>query len=441
MSIRRYLILILLSLITLVSFAAAIKGYRSSMQKASAVFDEQLMSISHTLTTLQPHKQTQPTPAKNNLAFQIWQNTALQIRSENSPNTAIGGFIPGFAEHNFAGQRWRTYSQEFKPSQRWIIVAQPLSRRFELAEEVILAAVTPLIISIPLLALVIFWIISHGLRPLTTLSIALRAKKADDLQPITLHNVPSELAPVLDTLNQLFERLDGAFSREKRFASDAAHELRTPLSVLKINAHNLALELASKQHHSANMAYLNQGVERMSHVVDQILILHRTNPEQYQASFTELDLSALCRTVISSIYPQIASKQQEIELVGQVETLQGDEFALSILLQNLLSNASKYSPEQSHIRLSLSQDPRQTTIVVEDSGPGIAESEYSRVFERFYRIGGDQHNSNVIGCGLGLAITRHIADLHQASVSLEKSKALGGLSVTVQFSHRIMADA
>ena len=441
MSIRRYLILILLSLITLVSFAAAIKGYRSSMQKASAVFDEQLISISHTLSTLQPQKQAQPTPANSNLAFQIWHNATLQLRSDNSPSWAIADFTKGFSEQNFAGQRWRTYTQELKPQQRWIIVAQPLNRRFELAEDVILAAVTPLIISIPILALVIFWIISRGLKPLTTLSIALRAKKADDLQPIMMHNVPSELTPVLHTLNQLFERLDAAFSRERRFASDAAHELRTPLSVLKINSHNLALELASKQHKSENMTYLNQGVERMSHVVDQILILHRTNPEQYQARFTELDLNALCRTVISSIYPQIASKQQEIELVGQVEALQGDEFALSILLQNLLSNASKYSPEKSDIRLSLSQDPRQTTMVIEDSGPGMAESEYSRVFERFYRIGGDQHNSNVIGCGLGLAITRHIAELHQASVSLAKSKALGGLSVTVQFAHTGLANA
>lgn len=440
MSIRRYLILILLSLITLVSFAAAIKGYHSSMDKASAVFDEQLISISHTLSTLQPHKQTQPTPANSNLAFQIWQKAALQLRSENSPSTAIGDFTRGFAEHNFAGQRWRTYSREFKPQQRWIIVAQPLSRRFELAEDVILSAVTPLIISIPLLALVIFWIISRGLNPLTELSTALRAKKADDLQPISMHNVPSELAPVLDTLNQLFERLDAVFSREKRFASDAAHELRTPLSVLKINAHNLLLELSSRQHSSANMTYLNQGVERMSHVVDQILILNRTNPEQYQARFTKLDLSALCRTVISSIYPQIESKQQEIELVGQVDALQGDEFALSILLQNLLSNASKYSPERSHIRLSLSQNPQQTTIVIEDSGPGIDESEYSRVFERFYRIGGDQHNSKVMGCGLGLAITKHIAELHQASLILAKSQALGGLSVTVQFANKALPD-
>jgi two-component system sensor histidine kinase QseC len=441
MSIRRYLILILLSLITLVSFAAAIKGYQSSMDKASAVFDEQLISISHTLSTLQAQQQTQPTPANDNLAFQIWQNKALQLRSENSPSTTIGDFTMGFAEHNFAGQRWRTYSQEFKPQQRWIIVAQPLSRRFELAEDVILSAVTPLIISIPFLALVIFWIISRGLHPLNELSTALRAKKADDLQPITMRKVPSELAPVLNTLNQLFERLEKAFSREKRFASDAAHELRTPLSVLKINAHNLALELTSKQHDSANMTYLNQGVERMSHVVDQILTLNRTNPEQYQATFTQLDLSALCRTVISSIYPQIASKQQEIELVGEVDVLPGDEFALSILLQNLLSNASKYSPEKSHIRLSLSQDLQQTTIMVEDSGPGIAESEYNRVFERFYRIGGDQHNSTVIGCGLGLAITKHIAELHQASLILAKSKALAGLSVTVQFANKALPDA
>ncbi|MFT4939609.1 MAG: two-component system sensor histidine kinase QseC [Paraglaciecola sp.] len=433
MSIRRYLIFILLSVITLVTFAAALQGYRSSMNKATAVFDDELLSIAFILSTLEPKAPLNQLPQDANLAFQIWQHNEVILRTDNSPSVPIADFIEGFSERNFAGQRWQTYSSFFTPQQKWVMVAQPLSRRFELAEQVILAAVTPLIISIPLLALMIFWVVSRGLHPLTELSAALRAKKTDDFRPIVVSQSPNELVPVLDTLNQLFERLDAAFSREKRFASDAAHELRTPLSVLKINAHNLALEMSSLQLDSLNMTYLNQGVERMSHVVDQILLLNRTNPEQYSSSFTRLDITQLCQTVIASLYPQIEAKKQEIELLGKANSILGDEFSLQILLQNLISNASKYTPEKGHIRVVLSNENGGPSFCVDDSGPGIAESEYSRVFERFYRIGGDQHNSNVIGCGLGLAISKHIAELHSTSLKLAKSRDLGGLSVKVQF--------
>jgi two-component system sensor histidine kinase QseC len=310
-----------------------------------------------------------------------------------------------------------------------VLVAQPLNRRFELAEKMILAAVTPLILCIPLLAIIIFLLVSTGLRPLRLLSDNLRVKKADDLSPITQQNQQNELSPVLETLNQLFERLNAAFSREKRFASDAAHELRTPLSVLKIDAHNLKLELSNNSTSNANMQYLQEGIDRLSHVVEQILLLNRTNPEQYQGQFKQIHTASLCQNVIASLFPQIEAKKQEIELIGQGANIQGDEFSLGILLQNVISNASKYSPEESFMRVVLKTVNNQVIIQIEDSGPGIDKSEYQRVFERFYRIGGDRHNSNSPGCGLGLAISKHIAELHNASLQLSRSEQLSGLSV------------
>jgi two-component system, OmpR family, sensor histidine kinase QseC len=276
-------------------------------------------------------------------------------------------------------------------------------------------------------------VVSRGLSPLRYLSNALSDKKVDDLVAIRMPAVPKELTSVISTLNLLLLRLESAFVREKRFASDAAHELRTPLSVLKINAHNLALELSAKQQASINMLNLTQGVERMSHVVDQILLLNRTEPQQYSASFTSLDLAQLCRDGITSLYPQIDDKHQEIEFIGQSHAIIGDQFALEILIQNLISNACKYSPQKGRIRVSLTKRSDNISLLVEDSGPGIAEEEYNKVFERFYRVGGDRHNSNVIGCGLGLAIVKHIADLHLANIELSKSASLGGLTVKVVF--------
>jgi two-component system sensor histidine kinase QseC len=177
------------------------------------------------------------------------------------------------------------------------------------------------------------------------------------------------------------------------------------------------------------MQYLQEGIERMSHVVEQILLLNRTNPEQYQGQFKQIHTALLCQNVIASLFPQIEAKKQDIELIGQGANIQGDEFSLGILLQNLISNASKYSPEETLIRVVLKTVNKQVIIQVEDSGPGIDKSEYHRVFERFYRIGGDRHTSNTPGCGLGLAISKHIADLHNASLQLSRSEQLSGLSV------------
>lgn len=419
-----------MSVITLITFAAAIQGYRSSMTKATSVFDNELRSLTYVLVNINDLTFQSLVPQTDTaFVYQIWQHHKLVVSSEPKLTAAISDFKNEFAEHNFLAQRWRTYGYFFASEDKWVLVAQPLNRRFELAEQMILAAVTPLILCIPLLAVIIFLLVSSGLRPLRLLSENLRTKKTDDLSPITQKNPQNELSPVLETLNQLFDRLNAAFSREKRFASDAAHELRTPLSVLKINAHNLALELSNDNKSNANMLFLQQGIERMSHVVEQILLLNRTNPEQYQGQFESVNTASLCQTVIASLFPQIESKNQEIELVGQGAIIQGDEFSLGILLQNLISNASKYSPERTLIRVSMKTSNNQIIIQVEDSGPGIEESEYQRVFERFYRIGGDRHASNTPGCGLGLAISKHIAELHNANLKLSRSEQLTGLSV------------
>ena len=433
MSIRRYLTLILISVITLVTFASAIQGYRSSMLKASTVFDDELYSLAMVLSATvakTPHNVDFTDAA---FIYQLWQGKDLLSSSNSRLTTPIAELTEGFGENNFLTQRWRTYSHWLDAEQSWLIVAQPLNRRFELAESVILAAVTPLILSIAVLAALTFWIISVGLKPLNLLSEALRSKKADDLRPLATLPQAAELVPVVNTLNQLFERLEAAFAREKRFAADAAHELRTPLSVLKINAHNLALELKDDAQAQHNMQFLQQGIERMSHVVEQILLLNRTNPEQYRGNFINLSLTQLCQSVISSVYPQIEQKHQDIELLGSTDNVTGDEFALGILLQNLITNASKYTPAHGAIRVTLSKHNGRPVVRIEDSGPGIKDDEYERVFERFYRVGGDRHTSNVAGCGLGLAIARHIAQLHHAQLKLSPSVDLGGLAVDVIF--------
>jgi two-component system sensor histidine kinase QseC len=446
---RRYLVMILLSVITLVTFFAAIDGYKASMQKASDLFDAELASLAETLIVITPQQTLTQVNSEADIAFQLFEADKLLLRTSNAPTTTMvrqvnGGWASGFGESNFLGQRWRTFIKTIDYNHKVVIVAQPLQRRFELAEEVILSAVTPIIVVIPLLMLLISFTIRQGLKPLTHLTEELMSKKANDLSLLQTTTQTKELMPVITTLNQLFERLSGAFERERHFASDAAHELRTPLSVLKINVHNLQNELhdtdspfSDKQ--LPQLQQLEHSVDRMAHVVDQILNLNRTNPQQITYSAEPVDLTAQLQQTISDLYPQIAQREQHISLQSEGATIKGNEFALGILCQNLIGNASKYTPDDGQISVFTEVVDEYLTLIVEDSGPGIEPQEYQRVFDRFYRVGGDRHHSSVIGCGLGLAIVKHIVELHEAVITLSPSASLGGLKVSVSFANTLQS--
>jgi len=449
MSIRRYLVLILLSIITLVTFLAAIQGYKASMEQANNLFDEQLQIVGKTLITTSatynkitldnPHYET-TVVSSNNIAYQLLRNETLLLRTNNAPQLILTELSSGFTELNFLGQRWRVFIESSSVEKEQmgnirVIVAQPIKQRFSLAEQVILSAVTPIILVIPLIALLISMAIRHALKPLTVLRRELAEKKINDLSKLSSVTSSTELQPVIQTLNLLFERLSSAFSRERYFASDAAHELRTPLSVLKINVHNLQITQSEKLDNDGrgSLIQLGQSVDRMAHVVDQILTLNRTNPDQLTMEITKLELQALLQQVISDLYPEIMKHQHDISLESQTIAVYANEFALVTLVKNLIGNACKYTPNGGQIWVKVIDDVQSFTLIVEDSGPGIAKSEYERVFDRFYRVGGDSHQSTVVGCGLGLAIVQHIAKLHHARITLEKSAQLNGLKVSVMF--------
>ncbi|WP_088329083.1 ATP-binding protein [Lacimicrobium sp. SS2-24] len=435
-SVRRFLVLVLLAVITLVIFLAASQSYRNTLSASSTLFDRQLLAVADALNGLPLPTESALPDAPNVMTsdgefiFQIWFHDRLLLTTSGLQAAPLTSRTSGVREENLQGQRWQVLAQYYPATGYWVMVAQPLHHRIELSEEMILATLMPLALSLPLLALLISLAVRQGLSPLRQLTGELETKRADDLSPLHLTYQQEELKPVVATINSLLQRLQQSFERERRFASDAAHELRTPLSVLKINLHNLEKEL---EHTPENLLLLKQGVERMSHVVDQILMLNRTNPEHFSVQFKKVDLYKLCQQVITELYPQIAQKQQQISLHGQAAVLPGDEFSLRLLLQNLLTNANKYSPVKSQIDITVSATTEGTELIVADSGPGLSEAEYARVFDRFYRVGGDRHQSGVPGCGLGLAIVEHVVNLYHGRITLGHSEALGGLQVRVVF--------
>lgn len=429
-SVRRYLISVLIAILVLTSFLAALQSYRLSADRARELFDQDLQLVAAAI--LQQY-QVDSVSFEQSMAVQLMHEQQMLYRSEQAPAQAVGA-PEGFSEQNFSGKRWRVFVQN--SSNGWhIMVAQPLQQRLQLADEVVTASIYPVVLSLPLQALLIWLVVSRALRPLNTFSKELTSRKANELTPVTLEQVPQELAPVLLSTNHLFERLSAAFAREKRFASDVAHELRTPLSVLEITLHN-ALTRWQQQGMSQtdeSMQALRDGVDRMRQLIEQIMLLNRTNPDNFQAKMQPLDLAALCREVVADCYLQLERKQQNISIEGE-EHLQisADAFALRLVISNLLGNAIKYTPDGGQIKLTLSRGDKTAILDVSDSGPGIDPDEYEQVFNRFYRIGGDRHQAGVPGSGLGLAIVKDIVLLHSGTINLAKSQFDSGLNVRVE---------
>lgn len=426
-SIRRNLTLVIIATMTLVSFYAALQGYRASMAQANRLFDSELQTYAASLRMAADKRGVLSMPDDTTIAFQVIKDQTLVYRSDNAPEQLITGLDKGFSDKNFARSRWRTFTEHYPILDVWVVVAQRSDKRFELAERITLASVYPTVLSLPLMAVLIWLIITRSVSPLRSITEQLTRKKADDLEPLLIKRVPLELKQIVETINDLLYRLDESFSREKRFASDAAHELKTPLSVLKINAYNISKAAANKQ----DIALFNDGVERMSHVIDQILTLYRTTEQQFDAGMEEVDLFAQCQQTIAELYPQIDEKDQRIELLGDKQMIKAQKFPLRTLLQNLVSNASKYTPKEGEIILNVTRQEDNVILTVEDSGPGIPHELQKRVFERFYRVGGDRHNSGIQGCGLGLSIVSQIARLHHGSIAMSDSKFDSGLKVTV----------
>lgn len=427
-SIRFFLVASTLATLTLFNFVAVLQGYRSSMDEADVLFDNQLIDIAELVANLRISESVSGVALENDIVFQVFTDERLVLASANAPADPIATADTGFGFSNLDGYRWRTYT--LREVDRKVIVAERTDLRFVLAESVVLESVVPILVGIPLVGLIIWSIVSIGLRPLRELSDELKRKQAQDLSPVNYENSTQELAQVIESTNSFISRLDDALERERRFSADAAHELRTPVSALKIQLHNLRDEIGSD---NESLQQLQSGVDRMQHLIEQLLSLYRTTPEKFTENYQALDLYQIAQDQIARCYTNFEHKQQSLELEGESLLVNGEQFALETLISNLLSNANKYTPEHGSILVSISQGESGPVLSVEDSGPGIAEQDRRRIFDRFYRSRGVEDAATVPGCGLGLTIVSHIADLHHARIVVADSRFDSGTAVRICF--------
>ena len=402
------------------------------MLEVEKLFDQKLADTANFLEALPSHTYGNTRiPYTGETALQVFDHDqTLLWHSNTAPKTPLAPFKTGFSEQNFSGYRWRTLVQQ-NPGGRWILVGERLDRRYHLADSIIIESVLPTVLSIPLVGILVWLIIGRGLNSLQLLASLLSSKHDDDLSPLKLNDPPQELLPLLYSTNSLLSRLTASLERERRFSSDAAHELRTPLSALQLHVYNLKQSLPYDTRQQ--LAKIDNDLKRMEHLVEQILTLYRTTPEHYPAKFESLDLYKLARECIAECYPGFEARAQSISLTGEKTTLFGDRFALHLLIKNLLTNANKYTPENGQVSVDVRFSSNFPLLVINDSGPGIAAEERERVFERFYRAGGDCHASEVNGCGLGLSIVAHIAQLHHAIIRFTEPSWGAGLSVQIHF--------
>jgi len=269
------------------------------------------------------------------------------------------------------------------------------------------------------------------LSPLRRISTEVAHREPANLAPLEESGAPAEIAPLVRALNLLLARVEHTLESERRFTADAAHELRTPLAALKIQA-QVALRAEQGEQRSLALENLLLGVDRATHLIEQLLTLARLEPaEGMPALMANCDLAVMARQVLAEQASAALDKEIELDLRAPDSVMiQGNTGMLGILLRNLVDNAIRYAPQQGRVSVSLLSGGGRVRLEVQDSGPGIPEQERQRVFDRFYRILGNA----AAGSGLGLSIVKRIADLHGASLSLAAGEHGVGLKVSVDFS-------
>lgn len=443
-SIKVFLTLTLLSVAALLNFAAALRGYHRGMKEAEELFNQRMYQhldvLNYSLPDLlargdirtgqllYPARSLQ---TQSHLEFQ-WAapDGRLLARSDTMPDTLLTGLEAGLRFVNFAGYRWHVLVAPSTDGRTWFVLAERDDQRYRMAESVILPAVYPMLLAVPLLGAIIWILLGVGLRPVDRLARDLGGRQAGDLHALSTADLPRELQPLATAANALLRRLEASFARERRFSADAAHELRTPLAALRIQADNLMFAAGD---HADSVAKLQSGFERLSHLVEQILLLNRVAPDQYMGRFEPIALGAAARHAIALLSNLLAQRTLDVEWRGSEVSIRGDAFAIESLLVNLISNAIKYTPEGGAVRVQTGTEGSAVVLDVIDSGPGIPPGQRERVFDRFYRVDGDRQPAGVAGCGLGLSIVRQVAELHGARIELRDSSFPTGLWVRVVF--------
>lgn len=434
MSIRKNLLIWLLTGFVFAGLCTGLATYLKTHEEVGEMLDYELRQIAYSMqysSSFMPDHidkigDSDSAGEDNDFVVQVWNMSGALLYSSRPSANLPQAAAQGFSTLKNMNEQWRVF--RLVSGNRIIQAAQPEDARWETAAGIALRMLAPLAVLVPALALLAWIAVRKSLAPLAHVTAQVEQRDASAMSPLDIHTVPEEIRPLLMALNRLLNRLDESIASQRRFVADAAHELRTPLTALSLQAELVDQAQDSKELNEATRN-LRSGISRASHLVGQLLTLARQEPDA-QRPLRNIDLAALARQVVGEFAPLADFKNIDLGVsADQTLLVNGDEEALKILVGNLVDNAIRYTPEGGKIDVTLSNDSSGVILRVEDTGPGIPIEDRERVFERFYRIAGN----DVQGSGLGLAIVKQIVQRHGALVEIESGKNGVGTIFSIRF--------
>lgn len=436
-SIRNHLILWLSVFLSGIWIIVATLTFISTRNEVEDLFDAKLAQTASVLAQIQDPsaddqiiKQTLYVKNKKRIMFQIWDGKKIILRSPMAPDVPMAS-LPEFSLQVFNQEKWRVFHLTDSESVREVFTAERQDVRDDLIRETTMEVILPLSVALPFSIIMIWITIGRALSPVNRLADQVATLSPQQLDPVVPeYRVPNEIQPLLTALNTLLTKLRTIFERERRFTSDAAHELQTPLASIKTQV-QVALRTNDSIARDHALHMVEEGVNRTSRLIQQLLTLARYDPGSITHFLDKVNMTDLLAQVVAEFVPMATQKHLDLGLDAQHDYLVlGNSAGLHILFRNLIDNAVRYTPSHGKINISIHSDNTSIYVHVCDSGPGIPEAEREQIFERFYRGKNQQH---IAGSGLGMSISRQIADMHQARIELTNDAQTKEFCVVVTF--------
>lgn len=439
-SLQRELSWWLLSAIATIATGTAILTFVSALEEAHQAQDRHLLQTSDLIGRLGAFSQPgMPVKGSSGISnIDLGQRIVLRVLADSSgPRPLAAQRSPAFPSTLGEGiqtvqvgsDRWRVYVDN-KGNGLRLAVAQQVAARDQLARAQAGRALLPFLILVPLLLIMVGMLVRQMFKPLRAMALDLSRRSDDDVGRIASRALPSEVVPFIDAINSLLQRVSQSMAQQRRFVADAAHELRSPLTAMSLQAEWLSgtlLPEAARERLDA----LRDGLARSRVLLEQLLSMARYQ-EQRMETQEKTSLSKVIREVLEDLMPLAERKHIDIGVVGSDDALiSAHPIDLTVLVKNLIDNAVRYTPDRGRVDIRIQASGLPVMLEVSDTGPGIAPAERERVFDAFYRVLG----SGQVGSGLGLSIVRAIAASIDATVTLaDRGPDESGLVVRVTFS-------
>jgi two-component system OmpR family sensor kinase len=428
-SLRGRLFTGLTAMVAVTCAAAGIFAFRHAFDEAIEMQDATLTQVAALAIDGRFDRHMSPSTSSGVDANNRLVIEELAARKDNtSQGDALSMLDDGLRDVTRGRERWRILIRTRSDGSR-VMVGQPTSVREEIATDSALHIIVPLAILIPFMLMVIAFLVQQSLRPMTVLADKLDARRADDLEELEPGEAPRELQPFIASINRLLRRIHGMVDRQRRFVADAAHELRTPITALMLQAENLnQVELPRES--LERLDALKQGARRTKHLLEQLLTLARHDFEQARPT-TIASLDSCAREVVADLLSEATEKGIDLGF-DQIEPCEvaAEPLMIEVLIRNLLDNAVRHTPRGGRIDISIGRENEAAILTIEDTGPGIPAGDLERIFEPFFR--GSRHLGD--GSGLGLSIVRRIVDSLGGTVTVQNltSADITGLRATVR---------